>query len=205
MKPNQKGRYNGRYNNNTNRGSRPQVIFRNTSLESTGPCGKLRGTALQLFEKYQAAAKDALIQNDDILAETCLQYADHYMHLQNIAIANEQAFRPQGMQGGSVSHRPVYDAVGGNVSAGSSGEMNHAERVEPADGVRGETVEAERDVCDVDIPSDGALKVLDLSVPVADMAANHQGNVERSVQPAHRRRGRPARDKKAIENTVSEE
>lgn len=92
MKQNQRGRYNGRYNN-PSRGSRPQTIFRNTALESSGPCGKLRGTALQLFEKYQAAAKDALIQNDEVLAETCLQYADHYMHLQNIAIANEMAMR----------------------------------------------------------------------------------------------------------------
>ena len=94
MKPNQRGRFNGRYNNNS-RGARTQTIFRNTSLESTGPCGKLRGTALQLHEKYLTAAKDAQIQNDDILAETCYQYADHYMHLQNQAIANEQALHMQ--------------------------------------------------------------------------------------------------------------
>ena len=93
MKPNQRGRFNGRYNNS--RGPRAQTIFRNTALESTGPCGKLRGTALQLHEKYLAAAKDAQIQNDDILAETCFQYADHYMHIQNQAIANEQALHAQ--------------------------------------------------------------------------------------------------------------
>ena len=101
MKQNQRGRHNGRYNN-TGRGTRPQTILRNTSLESSGPCGKLHGTALQLFEKYQAAAKDAQIQNDDVLAETCLQYADHYMHLQNIAIANEQAMRMQQQQRAAV-------------------------------------------------------------------------------------------------------
>lgn len=93
MKQNQRNRFNGRHN--SSRGSRTQTIFRNTSLESSGPCGKLRGTALQLHEKYLAAAKDALIQNDEVLAETCMQYADHYMHLQNIAIANEMALRPQ--------------------------------------------------------------------------------------------------------------
>lgn len=109
MKQNQRGRYNGRYNN-PNRGSRPQTIFRNTALESSGPCGKLRGTALQLFEKYQAAAKDALIQNDEILAETCLQYADHYMHLQNIAIANETAMRaPQPIS--SAAPHPVSESM----------------------------------------------------------------------------------------------
>lgn len=91
MRQNQKNRFGGRYNNS--RTTRTQTIMRNTALESSGPCGKLHGTALQLFEKYQAAAKDALLQNDLILSESCLQYADHYMRLQNIAIANEQAFR----------------------------------------------------------------------------------------------------------------
>lgn len=94
MKQNQKNRYNGRYNNN-NRSNRSltQNITRHTSLESSGPSGKLHGTALQLFEKYTQAAKDALIQNDRVLSETCLQYADHYARLQNIAIENEQNAR----------------------------------------------------------------------------------------------------------------
>ncbi len=91
MRQNQKNRFNIRHNNN--RGHRPQVIYRNTALDSNGPNGKLHGTALQLFEKYQAAAKDALIQNDAVLAETYLQFADHYMRLQNQAIANEEALR----------------------------------------------------------------------------------------------------------------
>lgn len=92
MRQNQKNRFNVRHNN---RGHRPQMIFRNTALDSTGPCGKLHGTALQLFEKYQVAAKDAQIQNDAVLAETYLQYADHYMRLQNQAIANEETMRQQ--------------------------------------------------------------------------------------------------------------
>ncbi len=101
MKPNPKNRYNGRYNNRNTR----TVITRNTALESTGPNGKLHGTALQLIEKYQAAAKDALIQNDLVLAQTCLQYADHYTRIQNIAIANDMAMRNQqqgNMNGNSV-------------------------------------------------------------------------------------------------------
>ncbi len=89
MKQNQKNRYNGRYNGRNSR----TLLTRNTALESTGPMGKLHGTALQLFEKYQAYSKDALIQNDLILAQTCMQYADHYLRLQNIAILNEQSLR----------------------------------------------------------------------------------------------------------------
>ena len=93
MKLNQKNRFNGRAANG-NRGPKGQVIFRNTALESTGPAGKVRGTALQLVDKYQAGAKDALLQNDRVLAETFLQYADHYMRLHNLAVLNEQALRP---------------------------------------------------------------------------------------------------------------
>ena len=91
MKPNQKNRYNGRHNNRNTR----SMILRNTVMESTGPMGKIHGTALQLSEKYQAYAKDYLIQNDVVMAQMCMQYADHYMRLQNIAIANEQSLRPQ--------------------------------------------------------------------------------------------------------------
>ena len=94
MKQNQKNRFNGRYNGRNSRA----MLTRNTALESTGPMGKLHGTALQLFEKYQAYAKDALIQNDLILAQTCMQYADHYLRMQSIAIANEQAMRTNNIE-----------------------------------------------------------------------------------------------------------
>ncbi len=83
-----------RRHNNTNRSIRSvalQQITRFTNLDSSGPLGKLRGTPLQLVEKYQTGAKDAQTQGDAVLAQTCLQYADHYLRLQNIAIENEQA------------------------------------------------------------------------------------------------------------------
>ena len=135
MKPNQRGRFNGRHNN-SGRVSRPQTIFRNTALESTGPCGKLRGTALQLHEKYLAEAKDAQIQNDDILAETCFQYADHYMHIQNQAIANEQALHLQQQAAKAV-----------NPSA-----SDQADPVADSD-------------AGVETPASTAVKVVDLSAP----------------------------------------
>ena len=77
-------------NNNRSRSVAVQQITRFTVLDSSGPLGKLRGTALQLAEKYQAGAKDAQTQGDDVLLQTCQQYADHYLRLQAIAIENEQ-------------------------------------------------------------------------------------------------------------------
>lgn len=82
-------------NNRSVRAFQPQQIFRYTNLDSTGPLGKLRGTPLQLAEKYQAGAKDAALQGDDVLMQTCQQYADHYLRLQAIAIENEQALKPK--------------------------------------------------------------------------------------------------------------
>ena len=41
------------------------------------------------------AAKDASLQGDDVLMQTCQQYADHYLRLQAIAIENEQALKPK--------------------------------------------------------------------------------------------------------------
>ena len=85
--------FNRQRRHNTNRSNRSvavQQITRYTNLDSSGPLGKLHGTPLQLAEKYQAGAKDAQTQGDDVLFQTCQQYADHYLRLQAIAIENEQ-------------------------------------------------------------------------------------------------------------------
>ena len=93
MKQNNHNRQNRRFNNNRSNNRPVQTIYRNTCLDSSGPAGKLRGTPLQLNEKYTALAKDAATANDMVLAEQYRQYADHYMRLQNIAIENENALR----------------------------------------------------------------------------------------------------------------
>ena len=159
MKQNQRNRFNNRHGGNRN--SRPQIIYRNTALESTGPCGKLRGTALQLYEKYTSAGKDALIQNDDVMAETCFQYADHYMHIQNQAIANEQAFHAQ-QQAQRVAAQEQREA--------------EAEVVEE---------EAEEQ------PSDGELSVTDLSVPVESMNRNAELAAAEVAQESQKPRRKP--------------
>ena len=88
-----KNQFNRQHRYNNGRSSRSivsQQTTRFTILDSSGPLGKLRGTALQLAEKYQAGAKDAQTQGDVVLFQTCQQYADHYLRLQAIALENEQ-------------------------------------------------------------------------------------------------------------------
>ena len=176
MKPNQRGRFNGRHNNSS-RGTRPQTIFRNTSLESSGPCGKLRGTALQLHEKYMIAAKDAQIQNDDILAETCRQYADHYMHVQNQAILNEQALHTQ--------QQALRQSVMTQEVSTETDITEQENKIEP------------------EVKTEGELKVVDLSVPVAEL--NQKSEFEEKETEKKQRilrpRGIKSAPKKSVENS----
>lgn len=61
------------------------------SFESNGPEAKVRGTAQQVLEKYQALARDAFSAGDRILAEGYLQHAEHYYRIINSE--NEMAGR----------------------------------------------------------------------------------------------------------------
>ncbi|MCY4236910.1 MAG: DUF4167 domain-containing protein [Rhodospirillaceae bacterium] len=63
----------GRGRNNQNR--RPG---RNQSFDSNGPSVRLRGTAAQLHDRYQALARDATSAGDRVVAENYHQHADHY-------------------------------------------------------------------------------------------------------------------------------
>ncbi len=75
---NSKGRNKSRYNGTNNNRSNGMPSSRNAVFDSNGPCGKIRGNISQIIEKYQAAAKDANSQSEHVLAELCMQYADHY-------------------------------------------------------------------------------------------------------------------------------
>ena len=65
------------FNNNGLNGN----INKNTVIESSGPDGRQRGSVVQLNEKYTSLASDASSSDDRILAESFLQFADHYYRL----------------------------------------------------------------------------------------------------------------------------
>ena len=66
---------------NYNGGSLNGNINKNTVIESSGPDGRQRGSVVQLNEKYTSLASDASSSDDRILAESFLQFADHYYRL----------------------------------------------------------------------------------------------------------------------------
>jgi len=74
----------GRNNRNTKGGNSRTKVF-----DSNGPEVRIRGTAFQISEKYEALAKDARSSGDVVLAESYMQHMEHYQRM--IVEWNEQA------------------------------------------------------------------------------------------------------------------
>ena len=89
---------------------------RSQNFDSNGPDGKVRGSASQVFEKYQALARDASLSGDRIMAENYLQHAEHYFRIQNPEVLGQQP-QPQ----------PQMPQQGAN----GSGDSNLGEVKEP--------------------------------------------------------------------------
>ena len=73
---------------NSNRGGqgghnqqRRTVTNKNKVFDSNGPDVRIRGTAYQIIEKYLTLAKDSASAGDRVLAESYLQYAEHYQRI----------------------------------------------------------------------------------------------------------------------------
>ena len=80
-------------------------INKNTVIESSGPDGRQRGSVVQLNEKYITLASDASSSDDRILAESFLQFADHYYRLKKeIELNNENKDLKTKTESGFVSN-----------------------------------------------------------------------------------------------------
>ncbi len=91
-------------------GNKPRSASSLRSQSFDSNCGDLRvrGNAWQVYEKYQALARDATSASDRVTAENYLQHAEHYYRLIeaiNEATAQEQrprensgTYAPQGAQ-----------------------------------------------------------------------------------------------------------
>jgi hypothetical protein len=56
---------------------------RNHTFDSAGPDVRVRGTAAQVYEKYQALAREASTGGDKVTAESYWQFAEHYYRIMN--------------------------------------------------------------------------------------------------------------------------
>ena len=91
-------------------GRRPGFHGRGSTFESNGPEGKIRGTAFQVIEKYQALAQDALAAGDRIGAENYFQHAEHYYRVVAANGWDQRGQRPQGQQPQPQQSQPRVEA-----------------------------------------------------------------------------------------------
>jgi len=104
----------GRHSNNDGRnngGSSPRnggdgrhrsaSSLRHQTFDSNGPDVRVRGTAWQVYEKYQALARDASSSGDHVMAENYLQHAEHYFR---ITEAIEEASAAESRQRGGAPY-----------------------------------------------------------------------------------------------------
>ncbi len=104
--------------------NRPRSVasLRHQTFDSNGPDVRVRGNAWQVFEKYQALARDAMGSGDRVAAENHLQHAEHYYRIIeaiNEATAAEQ--RQRGNQPQPFGQQPDvpanYYTPEGNLAA----------------------------------------------------------------------------------------
>ncbi len=84
-----------RNRNNNRRRSGSNV---NRAYDSTGPEVKIRGTVTQIYDKYQALARDAQTSGDRVRAESLLQHAEHYYRMIKSMQAQTAAQQPNQRQ-----------------------------------------------------------------------------------------------------------
>ena len=108
----QRGRGNGGQRRNNGGQQRMQVF------DSNGPDVRIRGTAHQVNEKYVALAKDAALAGDRILAESYLQYAEHYQRIINSWDENVQSNKNQN------NSAEKKQAVDGNKAKASDQDLS---------------------------------------------------------------------------------
>lgn len=121
-------RYRGRNGGNSGgqrRGGGNGGSNKNQVFDSNGPDVRIRGTAKQISEKYQALAKDCLASGNLVQAEGYLQHAEHYVRVLNAHAQKREQSRQESQKKEASSH----DASGADLSLPASvlGEPSNSE------------------------------------------------------------------------------
>jgi len=99
----------------------------NRSYDSNGPDVRVRGTANQVFDKYQTLARDAQASGDRIAAENYLQHAEHYYRI----MLSNQLVRTDISQGEDDQDIEGTDLTGIDDGSDETGGDLAGEIVEP--------------------------------------------------------------------------
>jgi len=102
---------------------------RNQIFDSSGPDVRVRGNAHQVFDKYQALAREAAASGDRILAEAYWQYADHYFRvIQTMGGFGQRNNQGWGDSAGEEGQSPQQQPGQPNQPNGN-GHVNTGERM----------------------------------------------------------------------------
>lgn len=115
---------NARRGRNRGNGKR-HIPLRNQTFESSGPDGKIRGTAQQVLDRYLALGRDAYSAGDPIAAEAFYQHAEHYHRMLRAEAGDDRGGRPR-PEIGPDSPQPedgAADQVGGDSVEEGSGRV----------------------------------------------------------------------------------
>ena len=188
-----RGRRNGGHN---------QVNFnRNTTFDSNGPEGRLRGNAQQLFEKYTALAYDANAAGERISAEAFTQYADHYYRIHQSILQNAEQQR-KAHDERQQSRRRDQNGSGENGSGeNNSGENNSGEN-NSGENTRAEAAPAE-DTAPDKASADGQDKASGKSGDLSDEEAS--AGVKKMVAAGRTRKPRTSKKTQEAAATDSPE
>ena len=85
---------------------------------------RVRGNAHQVFDKYQALAREAAASGERIMAEAYWQYADHYYRLIQAAGGFSPPRNNQGWGDGEEGQAPQQGQGGGNGNGQPHGNGN---------------------------------------------------------------------------------
>ena len=135
MRPNQnakRSRGRGRRSSNSNQNN----FNRNTTFESNGPEGRVRGNAQQLFEKYTSLAHDAQSSGDRVLFEANSQFADHYYRIHQSILANAEQRRQndeRANQKKQASKSEAGDAESPSIAADEAESVSEEAKSDEAD------------------------------------------------------------------------
>jgi len=101
---------------------------RNQIFDSSGPDVRVRGNAHQVFDKYQALAREAASSGDRIMAEAYWQYADHYFRM----IQTQGGFVQRNNQGWGEGEdgqpNPQQQGPGGQPQQANGNPQGNGER-----------------------------------------------------------------------------
>ena len=95
-------------------------LNRNHVFDSSGPEMRVRGTAQQLYDKYQQLARDAFSNGDRVTGEAYYQHAEHYFRI--ISAINQAQGLQNPPSGGQQQNAGQERGFGGQNPGHNNGE-----------------------------------------------------------------------------------